>query len=348
MTNKVQSSKNTFSLTGAVLALVISAVFAGSASAQEMSGFFRFVTKSGGEVYAARWEGRKELDSMKNVELVQQLGYIYTEKAEGTVPLYSIRKLNLNGESPQYMITTSWVSYKSLISPKNKLGWKPYPQDDGIIGYVAEKDSGDSNMLGAYGFRQPTNEKYLRYRIEGKELNQWKNMPNTKFESKPAFHIWKEKPMPIITGTVKDPVIKFPLLGTVDIGFRKAMYNNGNSGYPVNTQAPYGTPDKPLVLSRKDAVSCTFAGCKFNFGFLLTRSTDTEHLNTYAMLTGASPGTLGNSAVFKKGSKVASLIISGTIKDGDNMLTVTLKPNDPKKEYNDENNSFTVKVVLKP
>lgn len=347
MTNKVRSSKNTFSLTGAVLALIISAVFAGSASAQELTGFFRYVTKSGGEVYAARWEGRKELDSMKNTELVQQLGYIYAERAEGTVPLYSLRKLNLNGESPEYMITTSWVSYHSLISPKNKLGWKPYPQEDGIIGYVSEKDGGGDNVLGAYGFRQGKNQKYPRYRIEGKELNQWKNMPETKFDSKAAFHIWKEKTA-FITGTVKDPLLKFPLLGQVDIGFRKAMYNNGNSGFPVNTQAPYGTPDKPLVLSRKDAISCNFGGCKFNFGFLLTRTTDDEHLSTYAMLSGASPGTLGNSTSFKKGSKVTSLIISATVKDGDNMLTIKLKPNDPSKEINDENNSFTVKVVLKP
>lgn len=344
MTNKVQSSKNTFSLTGAVLALIVSAVFAGSASAQELTGFFRYVTKSGGEVYAARWEGRKELDSMKNTELVQQLGYIYTEQAEGTVPLYSIRKLNLDGP-PEYMITTSWVSYKSLISPKNKLGWKPYPQDDGIIGYVSEK--GGNNMVGAYGFRQGPNKKYPRYRVEGKELEQWKSMPDSKFDSKPTFHIWKEK-FTLITGTIKDPVIKLPLLGMVDIGFRKAMYNNGNSGFPVNTQAPYGTPDKPLVLSRKDAVLCNNTGCKFNFGFLLTRSTDTEHLNTYAMLSGAYPGILGNSAVFKKGSKVANLLIGATIKDGDNMLTIKLKPADPSKEINDENNSFTVKVILKP
>jgi hypothetical protein len=360
------------------------AIFAGTANAQEMSGLFRYVTKSRGEVYAARPEGRAIMDSKSTIQLTELIGFIYTKPAPNTIPLYCLRKQNLNAP-PNYFLTANPSNLKALTQQD----WKFYPQTDGPIGWVSTK--GGSGMRGAYVFRQSDVETDFgnRMRFEGKELDLWKTNPTAVVNSNPSFYVWwKEKdvaapkpsgpgpkpsgpalinfplsiltPTPTPTPTIIKGIIPKPTpitvfllpkppetAGKVDISFRNALYNNGAQKIGVNTQMPYGTPTTPLILSRKDAIVCDQVWCSFNFGFILFRSTNTEDYKTYAILSGGNPQVERNFTTFKKGSKIADLVLPMSIKDGANTLTVTLNPYDTG-EINKENNSFSVTVILKP
>lgn len=326
----------------AVIVFIAGAVM--PANAQEMSGLYRYVLKSGGEVYAAKYAGRKKLDAIKNIELVQQVGFVYIEPAEGTVPIYSLRKLNVDGP-PDYHLTVVKDFYNFLQQQKDGGGWKPYPEDKGIIGYV--RLDGFDEGHAAYAFQNSNNINGLpRYRIGGKEVKDWKNADKLAvFEKQPDFWVWKDKFVPVITGEVKIP-IKLPNPKQHDLGLRKVLYHNGKSKV-LSGQSPYGTPDKPLVLSRKDALSCTPKQCTFNLGFYVTRDIVSEKFSTYAMVTGG-PAMVGNSVVFPDDAKSASLVLGVAVKDGTSVLTVTLKPYDAKNETNLDNNSFKITVQLNP
>jgi hypothetical protein len=356
------------------------AIFASTAGAQEMSKLFRYVTQERGEVYAARPEGRAIMDSISTLELVETIGFIYTEPAPNTFPLYCLRKGQNLSASTDYFLTANPSNVKALIQQQ----WKFYPQKtDGIIGWVSKKEG--SGMRGAYVFRQSDDAEDFgnRIRFEGKDLDLWSTHPAAVVSPFPSFYVWKKEavaaptpkpkptpaptpkptpppapePAPIPTPTIIKGIIpkptpvmvliipKFP--EKVDFSFREALYNNGAQQMGVNTQMPYGTPTNPLVLSRKDAIGCDLRWCSFNFGVILFRNTNTETLETYAILSGGNPSSIRNFTTFKRGSKTAHLVLPMSIRDGTNTLTVTLNPYF-KEEINKGNNSFSVTVILKP
>lgn len=311
---------------------------------------FRYVfKKTGGEVYAATSADRKKFDSSKNIELIQMLGYVFTEPAQGTVPLIQMARVKLNGPTEYRLITNAaMVEYLQTINQPGFSKWKPYPSTDGIVGYVSK--TGGKSMLGAYAFTQSNvNGDGPRYRVEGKEYDQWKKLPGVVFESVPSFYIWNTKPAELLlAGVILTPGVNIIQgVAFTDQSLRFALYENGKNGMVVDTTRHYATPTKPLVLYRKDALNCKPDGCEFNFGFFVMRNKSGSTLDTY-VITYQPNYQAGNSTQFGANDKSKGMVLPIPIKNGDNFIEVKIKPYHANEDTNAANSSFKVKVVLMP
>ncbi len=349
---KVKRNIGIFLLSNVVSILVIGGAYlcAGvSVSAQKSAPLFRYVfSKTGREVYAAKPEHRKIQDGkVKSGDIVTLLGYVYIEKAPDTYPLFGLKKLVL-GTPALVRFTIDAKEYEDLVGTKSGESgkWEPYYEDTPIVGFV--RTMAGNKLLGAYHFTQPgVEDDQPRIRIEGKELKQWKALKGVKFNGAPSFYIWKDKPVietiiPIIT-----PVINIPKGVFLDQSVRPALYENGKNGYAIDATRAFAGPGKPLVLSAKDALSCTPDGCKFNLGWFVMRNKNEGTLSTYATVS-SSLKIIGNSIVFKPGERSRSMVFGVPLKYGSNTLTVSIKPYKTGDDIDKSNNSFTVEIVLNP
>lgn len=320
--------KRAMNLVSVILLSVIAGV--SSASAQEMVKLFRFVLFDGTEVYAARPSGMKEM-GLKGVKMSTNVGYVYADQTNATVPIYSMRR-EVDGKM-QYRVVLSGESFESMQKTTSRgPGWTPYP-GDGIIGYVSfTKVPG---TIGAYGFQQKNVKgDQERFRFEGKELDTWGAMTTMEFKSTPSFFIWKDK-----------PAVQSNFKPLQDIGFREKLYANGNDQSTVNAAAKFGSPSKLLALSCKDAIETSDTYCRFNLGFYVTRNVnDTQQTFVVKAMGGVSP--VGNSGTFQSGRLSHDMVLPVKIKKGKSTVTITLEklPND--QDINPANNSFTVNTFV--
>lgn len=329
------------------LALVCLGIFAigayANGAAAKSGPLFRYVfEKTGREAYAAKPQHRKIQDAKKGI-IVQMIGYVYLEPHTDTYPLYGLKRMVL-GEPAHTFFTANEAEYQKMVATGQ---WKSYYDDSPIVCYVRTQAGKD--LRAAYRFTQ-TNVQgdEPRLRFQGAEYDQWAKLDGVKFNSAPDFYIWKDKPVPLmVVGTMNTvPVGVIAGMNFIDLGLRKALYDNTKSGYKLDPSNPYATPGGVLTLYRSNGKSCTPTECEFRLGFYLNRNKADKEFTTVVAISGGVT-TVQNSVVFPKGAKSASLTLPVVLKTGKTALTVSLKPYDPKSEINESNNSFIVLVEVK-
>lgn len=133
-----------------------------------------------------------------------------------------------------------------------------------------------------------------------------------------------------------------------DLMLRPALYANGAEAAKVNTAARYASPDRPLTLKRAEAVSCDGDTCVFNLGFFAQRSAAGDALATYALLSGPTFGSVGNTVSFAAGERSKGVVHSVKLKTGENRIKVEVDPYREARDPNPANNGFEVTVIVEP
>jgi hypothetical protein len=328
-----------------LMGLVIAVLFAlGTyAKAAEATPLFRYVSeKSGTESYAARPEHRKIQDAKKDM-IIQMMGYVYLSQQKGTVPLYGLRR-NVAGGPMQTRFTASEAEYQELMTSGQ---WKSYFANSPVICYV-NKGSGKS-LLGAYRFTQTNvSGDEPRYRFEGKELAQWKQLPNMKFNASPDFYIWKDKPSSLLIGGVTmttDPGLIGAVAGITDQTIRMALYNNGKDSKSINTKNGATYSGQALVIRSSEAVTCDADRCLVNLGWFVDRNQIDAELKTFVSVTGGHSDT-GAYATFAKGNASVPMVVTVPLKFGLNHISLEIKPEKAGDDINLKNNVQKFRVVL--
>lgn len=136
--------------------------------------------------------------------------------------------------------------------------------------------------------------------------------------------------------------------GGDDLALRPALYANGAEAAKVNTASRYASPDRPLTLKRAEAVSCDGDVCVFNLGFFVQRSAADRALATYALLSGSTFGSVGNTVSFAAGERSKGVVHAVKLKPGENRIKVEVDPYREARDPNPANNGFEVTVVVEP
>lgn len=299
-------------------------------------GLYRYQSKSGSGVYAAQPAYRNQFEKASPTwDQMGVVGYVYPTKQSGTMPLLSLRKSIAGSYVGIYFYTTD---INEAIAKQNA-GWNPVQNFKGVIGYVAMAEQ--PGTIAVYRYRQPTLAGGYIYAFGEAENDLLAKKTELKFE-KLAFYVWEkslDKP--------KSKGSDFPTGdSTVDLSLRAALYANGANSKSVNTSAPFATPEKSLVLKKSDALECAGLSCTFNLAFYIFRNSGAGTLTAYARIGGASLGSAGNTFIFAKGKTTKDVVLPVKLGFGENTLKVTVDPFAQVAESNENNNSFTVKIVL--
>jgi hypothetical protein len=114
----------------------------------------------------------------------------------------------------------------------------------------------------------------------------------------------------------------------------------------LTVTAPYASPNRSLRLKKSDAISCEGDVCGFNLGFFAMRTAAGAELSTYALLSGASFGSVGNTVFFAPGETYKGVVHLVKLKMGENRIVVELDPYKKTEEADEANNSFEVTIFV--
>jgi hypothetical protein len=133
---------------------------------------------------------------------------------------------------------------------------------------------------------------------------------------------------------------------------RPALYFTGAKTSKIDTRGvaqggdAYVVENGTMTLKKSQATKCEPGGCNFNFGFIVTRTPTSGALATYGLIQ-IPGGLIGNGLQFadKVGSHQHVLPVKLT--DGVHKLTITVDPYSKTQESDENNNSFTVTIVVR-
>jgi CARDB len=136
----------------------------------------------------------------------------------------------------------------------------------------------------------------------------------------------------------------------VDLSLRKAVYFTGDKTDKIDLKNDkYATSGREFQLSAELAKACDDQGCEFNLGVIGVRSgASTEPLSGYGMFTVENGGLVGNTIVFEAKQTSKQLVLPVKLKLGKTRLTVSIDPYKKVDETDEENNTFSVDVVVTP
>ena len=140
---------------------------------------------------------------------------------------------------------------------------------------------------------------------------------------------------------------------TTDLSVRRALYFTGAKTDKIDTRAaakggdPYVVENGSMTLTKSQATKCETGGCYFNFGFIVMRKPATGALDTYGLIQIAGGGLVGNELHFddKVGSHQHLLPVK--LSNCVHKLTITIDPYAKTPESDENNNSFTVTIVIR-
>ena len=134
-----------------------------------------------------------------------------------------------------------------------------------------------------------------------------------------------------------------------DLTLRRVLYFTGAKADKIDTKTDsHVTNGGLIVLKKSDAVKCSADGCYFNFGFFVMRTPTVGRLHTSAILQPAGGNAPSKEVDFKHNEGVRETIILLKLAEGVTKLTVRIDPFNNTPETDEVNNSFSVKVVVKP
>ena len=147
----------------------------------------------------------------------------------------------------------------------------------------------------------------------------------------------------------------FAILGTsfsinaqTDLSMREALYFTGSNGLSINlSKDVYVAKGATLNLSADVAKSCDKNTCEFNVGFIGFRSGNTSsELSGYGLVMVEGLGLAGNTVYFAPAETTKQVVVPTKLKVGHNKLTFTIDPYKKIRETNENNNTFSVTVVV--
>jgi hypothetical protein len=132
----------------------------------------------------------------------------------------------------------------------------------------------------------------------------------------------------------------------LDVGVRLAVYLTGNKSVIDLSKDSYVAAGGAITVKKSQATGCDGDKCKFNLGVVAFRQGTTNPLNVYGQFTGKTLGIVGNTIVFQNGDKIKQQVLPVSLMHGRNIVTFTLDPQNKVAETDENNNSFTVTIVV--
>ena len=138
-----------------------------------------------------------------------------------------------------------------------------------------------------------------------------------------------------------------------DLSMRRALYFTGAKADKIDTRAaakggdPYVAENGTMTLKKSQATKCEAGGCYFNFGFIVMRKPAAGVLSTYGLVGVAGGGLSGNTVYFADTVSSLQHVLPVKLADGVHKLTITIDPYAKTQESDENNNSFTLTVVVR-
>ena len=137
-------------------------------------------------------------------------------------------------------------------------------------------------------------------------------------------------------------------IAQTDLTSRHALYFTGTKTSSIDLKTDvYAAKDATFNLSADLAKNCDNNTCEFNVGFIGFRSGNTAgELSSYGLISVEGSGLAGNTVYFAASEKTKQVVVPVKLKRGMNKLTFTIDPYKKTRETNENNNTFSVNVVV--
>jgi hypothetical protein len=136
-------------------------------------------------------------------------------------------------------------------------------------------------------------------------------------------------------------------VGTTDLSMRRALYFTGAKTDKIDLKNDrYVAENGTITLKQSDATKCEDGGCYFNIGFIAFRRPTGGALSSYALI-GKNIGFDGIELEFPDKAGTLQRILSIKLPIGSqNKLTFQIDPYKKTLETDENNNSFSVTVIV--
>jgi hypothetical protein len=152
-------------------------------------------------------------------------------------------------------------------------------------------------------------------------------------------------------------VLAISLLSTVhafgqrtgtDLTMRRALYFTGAKADKIDLKNDkYVAENGSITVSQSSATKCEDGGCYFNVGFIAFRNPATGALSTYALIQNSMGGLAGHEVAFTDKAATRQRVLPVKLAIGaQNKLTFQIDPHKKMAESNENNNSFSVTVIV--
>ena len=133
-----------------------------------------------------------------------------------------------------------------------------------------------------------------------------------------------------------------------DLSMRRALYFTGAKTDKIDLKNDkYVAENGSIAVSMSNATKCEDGGCYFNIGFIAFRSPAVGTLSTFAHILKSSGGLDGNELIFADKAGTRQGVFSVKLPVGaQNKLTFQIDPHKKMAESNENNNSFSVTVIV--
>lgn len=135
-----------------------------------------------------------------------------------------------------------------------------------------------------------------------------------------------------------------------DLSMRRALYFTGTKTDKIDKTKGgdrYVSADGTITVKQSEATKCEGGACTYNIGFIAFRSPASSALSTYALLQSKN-GLVGNTIYFAPNAATRESILPLKLARGENQVTFQIDPYQKTAETDENNNSFTVTIIVAP
>jgi len=138
--------------------------------------------------------------------------------------------------------------------------------------------------------------------------------------------------------------------GQTDLSMREALYFTGTKSESIDIKNdPFAAKGTRYNLSTELAKGCVKDVCEFNVGAIGSRSgAMAAAVSTYGFLSLEDSSGAGNTIYFEPSAASKQLVVPMKLKMGKNRVTFTIDPYKKTVETNENNNAFSVDVIVMP
>ena len=132
-----------------------------------------------------------------------------------------------------------------------------------------------------------------------------------------------------------------------DLTMRRALYFTGARTDKIDLKSDrYVAENGTMTLRQSAATKCEDGGCYFNLGFIAFREpASASALSTYGLIQAAG-NLVGNTVYFAANEKVKQGVFPVKLALGANKVTFQIDPYKKTSEWNENNNSFSVTIIV--
>lgn len=131
-----------------------------------------------------------------------------------------------------------------------------------------------------------------------------------------------------------------------DLTMRRALYLTGGKTDKIDTKNDkYVAENGTITISQSNATKCEDGGCYFNVGFIAFRQPAAGELSSYGLIKAAG-NLVGNTIYFASKAGTKQGIFAVKLATGSNKVTFQIDPYQKTPEWDENNNSFSVTVIV--